>query len=150
MQTRSVIAVLTGASLLLAGCLPLRRTVEARYGSLKDDPVAAPSAPKPRAAALPAPVDVPKPPAPAVAAPPAMPALPAVAAPPAPPPAARPRGTQDITADDRTREDQLSRCAQRHVDYQAGQLNETAEQKQIRDQICAELHRADHARKEGR
>lgn len=139
MQTRVVIAVLTGASLLLAGCLPLRRSVEARYGSLKDD---APSATashtrEPRAAALP-------PPAPSAVPPPAAPA---VAAPPAPP---RPRGSQDITADDRTREEQLARCAQRHVDYQAGQLNEGAEQKQLRDQICAELHRADHARKEGR
>lgn len=150
MQTRLVIAMMTGASLLLAGCLPLRRTVDVRYGSLKDDPVAAPSAPKPRAAALPAPVDVPKPAAPAVAAPPAPPAAPVLAAPPAPPPAVRPRGTQDIATDDRAREEQLSRCAQRHVDYQAGQLNETSEQKQIRDQICAELHRADHARKEGR
>lgn len=145
MQTRVVISVLTGASLLLAGCLPLRRTVEARYGSLKDDAPAAMSAPKPRAAALPAPVAVPMPPAPAVAAPP-PPAAPAIAAPPVP----RPRGTQDITSDERTREEQLARCAQRHVDYQAGQLNETSEQKQLRDQICAELHRADHARKEGR
>ena len=100
MQTRVVIAVLTGASLLLAGCLPLRRSVEARYGSLKDD---APSATashtrEPRAAALP-------PPAPSAVPPPAAPA---VAAPPAPP---RPRGSQDITADDRTREEQLAPAA---------------------------------------
>ncbi len=81
------IAVLTGASLLLAGCLPLRRTVDARYGSLKDDPVTTGSLPKPRAASLPSPapipLDAPKPAAPAVAAPPALPAAPAVAAPPA-------------------------------------------------------------------
>lgn len=129
MQTRVAIAMLVGASVLLAGCLPLRRTVEPRYGSLKDDAPAVAAAPMPRASALPAPAE------------------PAVAA---PPPAARPRGTQDITSDDRSREEQLARCAQRHVDYQAGKLNENAEQKQLRDEICAELHRADHARKDGR
>lgn len=129
MQTRFAIAVLTGASLLLAGCLPLRRAVEPRYGSLKDDAPAVASAPMPRASAPPAAAE------------------PVVAA---PPPAAKPRGTQDITADDRARDEQLARCAQRHVDYQAGRLNENVEQKQLRDQICADLHRADHARKDAR
>lgn len=131
MQTRVAIAVLTGASLLLAGCLPLRRTIEVRTGSLKDDAPASASAPAPnvRSTAVPAPAPI---------------AQPAVIAP------GRPRGTQDIAADEKAREAQLARCAQRHVDYQAGQLNESAEQKQVRDQICAELHRADHARKDGR
>lgn len=129
MQTRVAIAVLTGASLLLAGCMPWRRPVETRYGSLKDDATAVAAAPAPKAVVIPGPAER------------------AVAT---PPPAPRPRGTQDITADDTAREQQLARCAQRHVDYQAGKLNETAEQKQVRDQICADVHRADHARKDAR
>jgi len=149
MQTRVAIAVLTGASLLLAGCIPLRRTVETHYGSLKDDPVTTGSLPKPRSSALPAPPAEPVVAKPAPVAPLPTPA-PTLAAPPAPPPPARPRGTQDFSADDRAREEQLARCAQRHVDYQAGRLNENAEQKRLRDEICAELHRADHARKDGR
>lgn len=44
------------------------------------------------------------------------------------------------------RAEQLRRCQQRHVDYHAGKLNETAEQKRTLDEICAELHRTDHAR----
>lgn len=44
------------------------------------------------------------------------------------------------------RSEQLKRCQQRHLDYHAGKLNETADQKRILDGICAELHRDDHAR----
>ncbi len=51
-----------------------------------------------------------------------------------------------IAVEDRARAEQWERCAQRHVDYQAGRLNETVDQKRIRDEICAELHRTDHAR----
>jgi len=131
MQRRHLIAVVCGVSLLMAGCLPLRRSIEPRYTSLKDDAPAAASTAAPRTTALPAPQP---PPAPVAA----------------PSPPAKPRGTQDITADDRSRDEQLARCAQRHVDYQAGRLNESAEQKQVRDEICAALHRGDHARKEGR
>lgn len=61
----------------------------------------------------------------------------------APPPLRR----DASTVEDRARAEQWQRCAQRHVDYQAGRLNETVEQKRVRDEICAELHRTDHARK---
>lgn len=117
-----VLAVLCGASLAFSGCLPLRRTLEARHVSLKDD------APPPPAATQRA----------------------AVA--PVPPPTAplQPRGTQSIAVDAQARAEQWQRCAQRHVDYQAGRLNETVEQKRLLDEICAELHRTDHARESNR
>jgi hypothetical protein len=51
-----------------------------------------------------------------------------------------------LAVDDKARAEQWERCAQRHVDYQAGRLNETVEEKRMRDEICAELHRTDHAR----
>ena len=57
-----------------------------------------------------------------------------------------PKSRPGIAVEDRARAEQWERCAQRHVDYQAGRLNETVEQKQMRDEICAELHRSDHAR----
>lgn len=62
----------------------------------------------------------------------------------------KPRGTQGIAIDEKARAEQWQRCAQRHVDYQAGKLNETVEQKRLRDEICAELHRTDHARQGSR
>lgn len=127
MQTKASILALCGLSLVLAGCLPLRRAIEPRHASLKDDAPASTAA-TPRSTALPAP--------------PSGETAPAAIA--------KPRGTQEFSEADRSRDLQLARCAQRHVDYQAGKLNETAEQKQVRDEICAELHRADHARKEGR
>ena len=57
-----------------------------------------------------------------------------------------PKAKPSIAVDERARAEQWERCAQRHVDYQAGKLYETEEQKQTRDEICAELHRKDHAR----
>ncbi|MDX2202346.1 MAG: hypothetical protein NW223_06340 [Hyphomicrobiaceae bacterium] len=57
-----------------------------------------------------------------------------------------PKPKPSLAIDERARAEQWERCAQRHLDYQAGKLNETVEQKQLRDDICAELHRTDHAR----
>ena len=111
MQRSLVIAVVCGASLMLGGCFPWRRSIEPSHVSLKDDSPASPSAHS------------------------------AVTPPP------KPRGTQGIAVDEKARAEQWQRCAQRHVDYQAGKLNETVEQKRLRDEICAELHRTDHARK---
>lgn len=59
---------------------------------------------------------------------------------------APPKAKPSLAVDERARAEQWERCAQRHVDYQAGKLNETEEQKRARDEICAELHRTDHAR----
>ncbi len=64
------------------------------------------------------------------------------------PPAAKPAAVKKETdVEEVARAEQLKRCQQRHVDYQAGKLNESAEQKRTLDDICAELHRADHAQK---
>ena len=52
----------------------------------------------------------------------------------------------EMSVEERARAEQWQRCGQRHVDYHAGKLNETPEQKRTRDEICAELHRDDHAR----
>lgn len=54
---------------------------------------------------------------------------------------------KDDDVEERARAEQLKRCQQRHVDYHAGKLNESEQQKQSLDAICAELHRNDHARK---
>lgn len=114
MHKSFAIALLCGASLMLGGCLPWRRSVEPVRVSLKDD------------------------------------ALPSSGAHSAVSPAPKPRGTQGIAIDEKARAEQWQRCAQRHVDYQAGKLNETVEQKRLRDEICAELHRTDHARQGSR
>lgn len=63
------------------------------------------------------------------------------------PPAAKPAAKKETDVEGLARAEQLKRCQQRHVDYQAGKLNESAEQKRTLDEICAELHRADHAQK---
>lgn len=120
MRKSLILTMLCSFSLALAGCLPLRRTLEPRQMSLKDDAVP-PSAAHRAAVVPPASQSVPK-----------------------------PRGTQTIAVEEKARAEQWQRCAQRHVDYQAGRLNETADQKRLRDEICAELHRTDHARQDGR
>ncbi len=62
-------------------------------------------------------------------------------------PAPTPAPKKDASIEERARAEHLKRCLQRHVDYQAGKLNETVEQKRLRDETCSELHRTDHARK---
>jgi hypothetical protein len=109
-------AVLGAYVVALGGCFPFRRPVEPQHLSLKDD-IAKP----PRASA-----DAPSPKATTDALPP------------------KPKPT--LAIEEKARAEQWARCAQRHVDYQAGKLNESEEQKRTRDEICAELHRTDHAR----
>jgi hypothetical protein len=57
-----------------------------------------------------------------------------------------PKREPELSVEERARAEQSSRCGQRHVDYRAGKLNETVDQKRARDEICAELHRYDHLR----
>ena len=61
-----------------------------------------------------------------------------------PHPAAQQKQADD-SLETRARKEQAERCAQRHVDYQAGRLKESVELKQALDAVCAELHRNDHA-----
>ena len=47
---------------------------------------------------------------------------------------------------DRAKAEQAARCGQRHIDYGAGTLQETENEKQLADAICVELHKYDHVR----
>ena len=58
----------------------------------------------------------------------------------------KPEIKADLSVEERARAEQWHRCGQRHVDYQAGRLAESFEQKRLRDEICAELHRFDYMR----
>jgi hypothetical protein len=128
MRAATAALLLAMSGVVLAGCAGQRTAVPYRHASLKDDvPAPRDDAPAPKA-------DVP------------APAPKADDTAPAPKAAEAPAAKTEVSIEERARAEQWNRCGQRHVDYQAGRLNESADQKRLRDEICAELHRYDHVR----
>ena len=47
---------------------------------------------------------------------------------------------------ERAKAEQAALCGQRHMEREAGKLNETAVQKQARNEQCVELHKRDYVK----
>ncbi len=118
MRRRVAAVVCAGALAALAGCADWRRQPPAPRLSIKDDapPKAELSVPPKRERSGPSRTELPAPP------------------------------KVELSVEERARREQANWCGQRHVEHNAGTLEESEEQKRVRDSQCTELHKRDYVR----